>query len=63
LQDREVSGNWLEELPLNVVNRFEGWFWAGHKSPVASRLTTGRLERARFGDSWHGDLDGGQAQP
>jgi hypothetical protein len=64
LQDREVSGNWLEELSLNFVNRFCRLARVGHGSPVGRSLPAAFLENARFGDSWHCHLDAkSQAQP
>jgi hypothetical protein len=65
LQDREVSGNWLEELPLNFVNRFRRLVRVGHESPVGRCLPAAFLENARFGDSWHGLplVKRAQAQP
>jgi hypothetical protein len=64
LQDCEVSGNWLEELSLNFIDRFCGFTRVGQGSPLGRCLAAALLENARFGDSWHGrPRKEGQAQP
>jgi hypothetical protein len=53
LQDGQVARNWLEELPLDVVERFCSGVLARHES-LFSRRAAAFLLDARSGDSWHG---------
>jgi hypothetical protein len=45
--------NWLEKLPLDVVERFGRGVLARHESLVSRRAVAFLLD-ARSGDSWHG---------